>query len=259
MAPGAYDEGMCGRFAMNQDADDIIAAYVAAGGSPQDAKTAWMTDFEQRLRPSYNISPTDEVALVRERVDTDSNEVSRQVSIGVWDLRPHWRTKLGKPMINARLESVGEKPLWRRAFERRRVLVPMNGYFEWTGSKGDRTPSFIHSDQTPLLSAAGIGEVRNIGAEDDPQWEVSCAIITRKAHDASGVVHDRMPCLLGEEHWSTWLDPTPLDAGDSGSMLDLLRDASEELMPTIVAHRVDPQVNHAGAGADDPATVRPVE
>lgn len=242
---------------MDQDLDDLIADYVDGGGNAQDWVHSWLRQLRPQLRPSYNISPTNTIAIVREALD-DSGEPRRRVDTAVWDLRPSWRTKMGKPMINARLETVAQKPMWRSAFARRRVLVPMRGYFEWTGPPKQRQSHFIHHRAAKLISAAGLGEVRNIGSDDTPEWEVSTAIITTEAADAGGEVHDRMPVFLRPEHWDAWLSQTPLESADKPQMLDLLRQASGETSPMMVTHPVSPQVNRAGSGAGEPAIIEPI-
>lgn len=243
---------------MNKDADDVIQAYVAAGGRAADAKAAWISDLEDRLVPSYNISPTDTVAVIRERLDTDTGEARREAELAVWDLRPPWRTQLGKPMINARLESLADRRMWRHAFARRRVLIPMIGYYEWSGPKSARIPHFLHSPGQELLSAAGLAEVRNVGSREEPAWEVSCAIITREARDASGEVHDRMPVFLPAVRWDSWLDARPVESADQPAVLAMLARESEAAAADLLSHPVDPRVNRAGAGVDDPATIEPV-
>ena len=242
---------------MDQDIDDLIADYVDSGGRADEWIASWHEDMRARLSPSYNISPTNTVAIVREGLD-DAGTPRRRLDAAVWDLRPAWRTKLGKPMINARLETVAEKPMWRAAFARRRVLVPMRGYYEWTGPPKQRQPHFICNPQSPLLSAAGLGEVRNIGTENEPDWEVSAAIITTAAADAGGEVHDRMPVFLPPDLWDTWLDHRPLKTEDKPAMLDMLGQSCRDISPHMVTYPVSPHVNRAGAGVGDPETIEPV-
>lgn len=237
---------------MDQDIDDLIADYVERGGRADEWIHSRHEEIRDRLKPSYNISPTNTVAIVRESAGDDQKR-RRHLDAAVWDLRPQWRTQLGKPMINARLETVAEKPMWRSAFSRRRVLVPMRGYFEWTGAPKQRQPHFIHNPQAPLLSAAGLGEVRNTGTENEPEWEVSTAIITTGAVDASGDVHDRMPVFLSEDYWDAWLDPS--DVADKADMVGMLHEASQTMSPNMVTYPVSTRVNRAGAGASDPATI----
>jgi len=125
---------MCGRFALDAHTDELIQEYAAAGGDFRD----W--------RPSYSIAPTNPVPIVRERVDADSGELRRTLDVTRWDFRPSFVDEKGKPNFNARIERLTTGGLWRAAFAGTRALVPMRGYFEWTGPIGDKQPHFLHDD-----------------------------------------------------------------------------------------------------------------
>src|SRR5882757_11567552 len=163
------NERMCGRFALNEKTNDLIEAFVLDGNRYED----WV--------PSFSIAPTDQVPIIRERADKASGEVKRTVEPAVWDFHPAFIKDSKRPNFNARLESVATNGMWKGAFASGRCIVPMLGYYEWTGEAGDKQPHFLHGE-VPLLAAAGLATARKV----DDEWVVSTAIITREARDASG-------------------------------------------------------------------------
>ena len=144
--------------------------------------------------------------------------------------------------FNARAESVAVKPMFRSAFKHRRCVVPASGVFEWTGSKGAKTPHlFTAADGSPVLAFAGLWE-----SWRDPEGEdvLSCTIVVSGASDWMTAYHDRMPVLLGPDQIEAWL------TGDAGP--DLLKPAPEEALREWI---VDARVNRTGVGDDDPTLV----
>jgi putative SOS response-associated peptidase YedK len=130
----------------------------------------------------------------------------------------------------------------------------MNGYFEWTGPKGDKQPHFI-SAGGELLSAAGLYEVRKV----DDRWEVSCVVITRTGEDSAGEVHDRMPVFLTPDVWDQWLSPDELSAKGKDGALSMLDHSSREVASTLTTYTVDRKVNSTRtADPRDPTLVQPV-
>lgn len=151
------------------------------------------------------------------REKLNDGTIERELWMARWDFRPHWRTD-AHPLINARLETVAEKPTFRDAFVSRRAIVPMTGYFEWTGPPKDKTPHHV-SAGGELLSAAGPYAFRKIGESDaGDEWETSYVVITRTAVDAAGEVHDRMPVFLTPDVSADWLTPEKL-TGKAGALL----------------------------------------
>jgi len=148
----------------------------------------------------YNIAPSQNVLTVRLE---DGAQCIREVK---WGLVPHWAKEgFNKPQINARGETVHEKPMFRDAFKRGRCLIPADGYYEWTGPKGNKQPYYIHMDGQPF-SFAGIW-ARNDNLEIE-----SCAIITTSPAEQIAHIHNRMPVILKPEWYDLWLDPeTPKD------------------------------------------------
>jgi putative SOS response-associated peptidase YedK len=132
-------------------------------------------------------------------------------------------------MINARMETVAEKPAYKRAFASRRCLLPADGYFEWyetqqTGRSGKplKQPFFIHPQDGGLLAMAGLYEIWRDPerAEDDPhRFRWTCTVLTTRAEDSVGHIHDRMPLMVEPDRWGAWLDPEVSEADDLLSLL----------------------------------------
>lgn len=226
---------MCGRFANDAETNELIEQFVLDGNDFRD----WQI--------SYSIAPTEVVPIIRERGDRATGEVVRTVEPAVWDFHPSFMKESKRPNFNARLETVASNGLWKGAFSGSRCIVPMRGYYEWTGEKGDKQPHFIHGGDAggaqPLLAAAGIYTLRKLGEE----WQVSTAIITRQGIDASGEVHDRMPVFLTPDVFDRWLDPAKLDEGGKAETVDLLTDVSARVAATITTYEVDRRVNNSRA------------
>ncbi|WP_295122175.1 SOS response-associated peptidase [uncultured Leifsonia sp.] len=235
---------MCGRFALDSETDELIQEFVASGGDFRD----W--------RPSYSLAPTDPIPIVRERVRSATGELERTVDAAVWDFHPAFIRESKRPNFNARLETVASNGLWKGAFAATRALVPMRGYYEWTGEAGKKDAHFLHAADGGLLAAAGLYTARKIG--DD--WQVSVAIITRPARDASGEIHDRMPVFLEPSAWDDYLDPAKLDEAGKHRMIDLLNTESERVASTIAAYEVDRRVNNSRTvDPSDPTLVQPLD
>ena len=144
----------------------------------------------------------------------------RQLRVLTWGLVPSWAKDpaIGNRMINARMETVAEKPAYKRAFASRRCLLPADGYFEWypTEVKGKsgkplKQPFFIHPTDGGVLAMAGLYEIWRDPdrADDDPdRFRWTCTVLTTEAEDAVGHIHDRMPLMVERDRWGAWLDPT---------------------------------------------------
>lgn len=229
--------GMCGRFAMDAKTDELIQEYVAGGGDPQEWWREW--------NGSYSIAPTDRAPIVRDRGEGRILELVR------WDWEKPKNMPQGRPIINARIEKLNTG-FWAPAFTAARVVVPMRGYFEWTGEKGSKTPHFLHGED--LLSAAGLTWSMHVDGD-----EVRCmVVITREAQDASGEVHDRMPAFLTPETMDAWLEPVKLDRAGREEMQAELMASSEQVAGTIRQHVVDRKVNNARTvNRSDPSLIEP--
>lgn len=231
---------MCGRYASFRE-DQAIADEFAV---------ATVADDVRLLPPSWNVAPTDGVRLVVERADRQTGEIVRQLRVARWGLVPSWAKdpSVGSRMINARAETVADKPAFARALAARRALLPADGYYEWQAAaappedgvrprRAPKQPFWIHPDDDAVAALAGVYEFWRDPARDDDdpaRWLVSVAVVTRPATPAMAVVHDRQPVILPPDLWSSWLDP----AVGATEARDLLRVAPPHLtavpVPTLV-------------------------
>ncbi|WP_406186915.1 SOS response-associated peptidase [Streptomyces sp. NBC_01006] len=202
---------MCGRYASSRAPEDLADLFEAR----------W--DPRETLAPSWNVAPTDEVWAVLERPDRTTGEVERRLRALRWGLVPSWAKDPngGARMINARVETVHEKPAYRRAFTRRRCLLPADGFYEWQSvaatatAKAYKQPYFITPQDAGVMAMAGLYEFWRDPAvtdEDDPAaWLLTTTIITTEATDAAGRIHPRMPLAVAAEDQDAWLDPAHED------------------------------------------------
>jgi putative SOS response-associated peptidase YedK len=202
------------------------------------------------LAPDYNVAPTKEVYAVVERPPSkDSPEPpARQLRVVKWGLVPSWAKdpSIGNRMINARMETVAEKPAYKRALAVRRCLLPADGYFEWyptdektKAGKPKKQPFFIHPKDDGSLAMAGLYEIWRDPTKDDDaddRFLWTCTVITTDAEDDVGMIHDRMPLMVERDRWAAWLDPRT----DKDSVLDLLVPAAPG---RLEAHPVSTMVN----------------
>ncbi|WP_017935431.1 SOS response-associated peptidase [Nocardioides sp. Iso805N] len=227
---------MCGRYASSRDVDDLVDEFDVAE-----------THITARLPASYNVAPTDEVYAVVERPPREGRSQQRQLRTLRWGLVPSWAKDpgIGSRMINARMESVADKPAFRKAFAARRCLLPADGYFEWyatsqTDAKGKmrKQPFFIRPRDGGVLAMAGLYEIwhdRALADDDPAAWRWTCTVITTTAEDDLGRIHDRMPLMVARDRWDAWLDPLhPAD-------VELLEPASPGLLE---AYPVGPMVSN---------------
>jgi putative SOS response-associated peptidase YedK len=228
-------DAVCGRYAASRNPDDLVEEFEVV-----DAP-------EQALPPSWNVAPTQDVYAVLERAPRDDKEAParRRLQVARWGLVPSWAkdASIGNRMINARMETVHEKPAFRRAFAGRRALLPADGYFEWYGEvKGKKQPFFIHPSDGGVLAMAGLYELwRDPSVPEDSDvdpWLWSVTVLTTSATDDVGRIHDRMPLLVEPSRYAEWLDPAVDDA-------DTLRGLLVPAAPgRLTAYPVDKAVNN---------------
>jgi putative SOS response-associated peptidase YedK len=179
---------MCGRF-VSASPPDEIAAYFGAERS------------EAMLEPSYNVAPTRDVYAVLEDGGV------RHLDAFHWGLVPFWAKdpKIGSRMINARADSLAEKNAYKQAFRKRRCIIPADGFYEWQARPGEKRkqPYYVTRSDGERLAFAGLWEVWR-GGDGEPLRSVT--IITTDANDDMAPIHDRMPVILPESSWETWLD-----------------------------------------------------
>jgi putative SOS response-associated peptidase YedK len=178
---------MCGRFTLFE-ADTILSKEFGAS-IPFD------------LKPRYNVAPSQQVAAVRNLPDSSK----REFALFRWGLIPSWAkdASIGNKMINARAETVAEKPSFRNAFRHRRCLVPMSGFFEWSKRGIHKQPNFIALNDKRVMAVAGLWE-RWAGAADAPIE--SCTLLTTEANELIAPMHDRMPVIVAPENYELWLN-----------------------------------------------------
>lgn len=220
---------MCGRYAASRDKATLIEEFEVTKAPPRD------------LAADYNVAPTKEVYAVVDREPADQADpaaepaVERELAIVKWGLVPSWAKdpKIGSRMINARVETLTEKPSYRRAVSRRRCLLPADGYFEWytspdpdspraAGGKPKKQPFFIHPADGSVLAMAGLYEFWRdpAAAEGDPSaWLWTVTVITTSAPDDLGRIHDRMPMCVQPQQWNEWLDPLQRDGAEAIGLL----------------------------------------
>jgi len=219
---------MCGRYASSRKPEDLVEEFEIS--SPGGNRV------EEALAPDYNVAPTKPVYAVMSRSpssrdDSDPAPPERQLRVLTWGLIPSWAKDpaIGNRMINARMETVAEKPAFKRAFAVRRCLLPADGYFEWyptqvEGRSGRplKQPFYIHPRDGGVLAMAGLYEIWRDPdrAEEDPdRFRWTCTVLTTQAEDAVGHIHDRMPLMVEPERWAAWLDPSVSARDDLLSLL----------------------------------------
>ena len=204
---------MCGRYASSRRPEDLIEEFEVVE-----------TRVPTALAPDYNVAPTKEVYAVVERPPSKEagaagQPAERQLRVLRWGLVPSWAKdpSIGNRMINARMETVAEKPAYKKAFAVRRCLLPADGYFEWyptsqrtKAGKPAKQPFFIRPQDGGILAMAGLYEIWRDPTrdEDDPaRFRWTCTVLTTEAEDAVGHIHDRMPLMVEPERRAAWLDP----------------------------------------------------
>jgi len=241
---------MCGRF--------VTASSPSLLADRFDVDDVDVDDFV----PSYNVAPRELVLVVRQRED---RRVLSQVR---WGLVPSWAKdpSIGDRMINARADGLAEKPAFKRPFAKKRCLIPADGFYEWRVVAPPRTPKgrprkqpvFVHRRDGEPMALAGLWDVWKVRegeawptGTDDEGWLRSCVIVTGEPNELVAPVHDRMPVLLPESAWATWLDPTNDDVERLASLLVPAPSEQLELWP------VSDVVN--SADNKGPEVVEPVE
>ena len=214
---------MCGRFAITLPDDAMAALFDAAPGNDLPGV------------PNYNVCPTNQVHTVT------SDDGHRRLRPMRWGFLPHWYKSPtdGPLLINARAETIAEKPAFRAACRERRCLIPASGFYEWTkDAEGNRLPWYIHPTEGDTLAFAGVWQVWD--KADEPL--TTCAIVTTGANNAMSNIHHRMPVVLAKDNWAKWL-------GEEGKGAATLMQAAPE--DALAFYRVDPKVNSNRASGED--------
>lgn len=220
---------MCGRFAQTQSGESI-------------AKTFQLSVVPE-VKPRYNIAPSQPVSVITQSRQT-SDRVYHEKR---WGLIPGWSKdpSIGHKLINARSETVAEKPSFRNAFQKRRCLVVADGFYEWQKASGDRAkqPYLIQLESRSLFAFAGLWERWKDPETDKPTF--TCTILTTKASDQMVPIHHRMPVILSPENYDTWLDPSFYNPGELEALLQPFDAEALEMAP--VSHDVNNPRNDSAA------------
>lgn len=186
---------MCGRYRLTR-ADRLAEKF--------DAELA------EELHPRYNIAPTQPVPVVR------ASGSRRVITLMLWGLIPHWAKDASMAQINARSQTLLKKPAFKESFDRRRCLIPADGFYEWKRCGKSKQPFHFGMKDDSLLAFAGIWDRWR-----SPQGRVieSCAILTTEPNELLSDVHDRMPVILRPEKYQEWLIAPTLGRGRLRSFL----------------------------------------
>ncbi len=228
---------MCGRFTFASDTETLQQAFF---------------DFEvpMNLSPRYNISPTQDVAVI---ANTETSPEGGQVEFFHWGLIPSWAKdpSIGNRMINARSETLAEKPSFRSAYKRRRCLILSDGYYEWQKIPGERLkqPVYIRLKSEKPFALAGLWEIWQPKDMEEPIR--SCTIITCPPNILLEEIHHRMPVILPQDAYAEWLSPDERSADTLQSLLIPYPDEEMEAYP--VSRFVNRPMN------DSPECIVPLE
>jgi putative SOS response-associated peptidase YedK len=212
---------MCGRFAFYSPAEATAALFGATGTT--------------ELRARYNIAPTQFIAGIR-----NTDDAGRELAEFRWGLVPFWAKdpSIGNRMINARAETVAEKPSFRNAYRKRRCLILADGFYEWHTEDGVKVPYFISLDSGEPFAFAGLWE--HWQSKETGEALETATIVTTAANQYLSQLHHRMPVVLEADHADRWM---------SGDMA--LLEEYESMAPAFRAWPVDRKVNNARNESDD--------
>ena len=225
---------MCGRFTLHASPEQIAAQFDVAE--------------PERLADRFNIAPTQPVGIVR----LDRSAVAREWSLVHWGLIPSWAKdpNIGAKMINARGETVAEKPSFRAALRRRRCIVPADGFYEWKRTGSSKQPFYIRMKSKEPFGFAGLWEIWT--GPDGGELQ-SCTVITTEPNELMASLHDRMPVILAPEDYEQWLgNGKDADAKEVEQLRHLIRPFDAKLME---AYPVSTKVNspmHEGVALIEP-------
>ncbi len=220
---------MCGRFVRESTIPEILKAFELVEG-------AW------ELKPSYNIAPGQDIAVIIDGGKTRLIECR-------WGFIPPWakEASTGYKMINARAETVAEKPSFRGAFRKQRAVIVADGFYEWRKEKKGKIPFYIHLKSKAPFGFAGL---YNVWTSPEGQEIPTCTILTTEANDLLKPIHDRMPVILPKSGLTHWLDPALQEAS---ALAPLLKPHPASQM---VAYPVSTRVNVPKN--DSPENIKPV-
>ncbi len=221
---------MCGRFTLTVDPADLHDTY------PEFT-------FPEKAGPRFNIAPTQPVLVV-------PNDGSNKADYYVWGLIPSWAKdpKIGNALINARADTLAEKPAFRSAYKYHRCIIFADGFFEWQPQPGTKTkvPHYIRLKSEQPFAFAGLWE--HWQSPDGSEIKTA-TIITTDPNELTGKIHNRMPVILPKEKFAQWLDPEPAKAADLQSLL--VPYPAEEMKAYPISTAVNTPAN------DSPEVIKP--
>jgi putative SOS response-associated peptidase YedK len=223
---------MCGRFVGFSSLDELMSIF------PIDKAAC-------EVVANFNVAPSQQVLAIARR------EGQNWLDRFHWGLVPFWAkdVSIGGKMINARSESIAEKPSYRAAFKKRRCLILADGFYEWTGEKGRKQPVFITLTDKKPFAFAGLWETWNQKGTARSTYK-SCTIITTRASESIRQLHHRMPVILKPQVFEPWLDPQHQDTAE------LKRILKEDIFTEFVSHPVSRQVN--SVSNNEPSCIEPI-
>lgn len=216
---------MCGRYAATANPDELVLEFEVEDDRSSEVGRSVLASPQEPPpgRPDHNMAPTKQAPVVLARAPRDDREAGprRQLRLLTWGLVPSWSKdpKGGARMINARVESVADKPAFARALATRRCLVPARGWYEWQASptavdakgKPRKQPFFTERADGTSVAMAGLYEFwrdPSVADPDDPMaWLTTFTVVTGPAEPGLDRIHDRQPVVVEREDWATWLDP----------------------------------------------------
>jgi len=221
---------MCGRFTLQSPEALIRKAFNLPAGDMLG------------LSPRYNIAPSQDIPIIR---DTKKGP---ELVLAKWGLIPHWSKESNTKYstINARIETVAEKPTYRTPFKNTRCLIPADGFYEWKVVNGHKIPHYIHMRKGSVFAFAGIWD----------QWEGegetldSCSIIVMPSNEVMKPIHERMPAIIAPTHYDLWLDPR---VNEKDEIMGFLNSAPSS---SLKFHPISPWVN--SPKHDDERCIQPV-
>ncbi|MDV6032994.1 MAG: SOS response-associated peptidase [Phycisphaera sp. RhM] len=219
---------VCGRINLRTPAAAWTQEFLPLWSDEEIAAKA----AEYESTPRYNIAPTQQVSCVRAAADGPR----REWVMLRWGLVPSWADDLaiGNRMINARSETVHEKPSFKKAFASRRCLIPADGYYEWMKTADGKQPYLIEPVDGGVLALAGLWE-RNRKIEGDDRPIETFTILTTAANETTRSIHDRMPVILDADGQAAWLEQ---DRDDPSSLRELLRPAPVDLLTAFPVSKI---------------------
>lgn len=235
---------MCGRIIVDYDEN----MDVAGGGE----LSQWLTGRPDGYQASWNVKPTQRIPIAL----TSAKDGEKRFELAHWSLVPPWSKdlRLKFPTFNARSEQLADKATFRGPLEQQRCVVPVSGFYEWTGPKGSRSPHAVFGPE-PLLPLAGLYSWwREPSASEGTGWHLTATILTRASAGVMGDLHDRMPVFMSDELLLEWLDP---DTEGDQLLVDAVSEAALPISERLREYAVGP-LRGDGPELIEPLTVPPL-